>query len=59
MQHCQGPRVPVAEAIKPSCGKWAAGGDDFHSSDFFFIQMTYSTLKREDAQFTKNYIFFK
>lgn len=45
-KHCQGPRVTVAGVIRYPCGKQAAGGDDFQSSDIFTPNDLWHTKKR-------------
>ena len=58
MQHYQGPRVPVAEPVKPSCGKQAAGGDEFQSSDFFHLNDLWHTEKGGCTIYQELHFFF-
>lgn len=48
----------MAEAIKPSCGKQAAGGDDFQSSDFFHPNDLWHTEKRGCTIYQELLFFF-
>lgn len=48
----------MAEAIKLLCGKQAAGGDEFQSSDFFHPNDLWHTEKRRCTIYQELHFFF-